>query len=109
MTPSIDTSRLTQSTAKSAFEAWQAKDLPGWRSHFAAGAALYDDGSPRDFQAFSKEIGKERFTSIDRVDDDGTRITGHFHSDTWGNFTTFFKFHLNADGKITRLDIGQAG
>jgi len=105
----IDTSRLTQPVVKSAFEAWQSRDLAGWLAHFTPAPALYDDGNPRDFKSFSKEIGKERFTSIERVDEDGSKITGRFHSDTWGDFTTYFKFHLDADGKISRLDIGQAG
>ena len=34
--------------------------------------------------------------------------TGHFHSDQWGDFPTYFRFRLNAAGKIERLDIGQA-
>jgi len=105
---SIDTTHITQPAVKSAIEAWQARDLQGWLAHFTADAVLYDDGSPRDFQAFSKEIGKERFTSIERVDEGGTKVVGGFQSDTWGDFKTFFKFHLNADGKITRVDIGQA-
>ena len=54
------------------------------------------------------EIGKERFTSIDKEEDGGMSIFGHFHSDQWGDFKTYFKFHLASDGKFDRLDIGQA-
>lgn len=104
----MDTSKLDP-IVKSAFEAWQGKDLKGWLGHFAPDAKLYDDGNPRDFQAFSREIGKERFTSIDEVKRDGTEIVGQFHSDQWGDFRTYFRFHANADGKFDRLDIGQAG
>lgn len=104
----MDTSKLNP-IVKSAFEAWQGRDLQGWLSHFAAGAGLYDDGNPRDLRQFSNEIGKERFTSIEEVRRDGTEIVGRFHSDSWGDFRTYFRFHLNADGKIERLDIGQAG
>lgn len=103
----MDTSKFNP-IVKSAFEAWQGNDLQGWLSHFTADAKLYDDGNPRDFQAFSKEIGKERFTGIDEVKSDGTEIVGPFHSDQWGNFRTYFRFHLNGEGKIERLDIGQA-
>lgn len=93
---------------KSALDAWQGKDLTGWLSTFTADAKLYDDGNPRDLQAFSAEIGTERFTHIDKVEDGGLRILGRFHSDTWGDFKTYFRFHLNAAGKFDRLDIGQA-
>jgi hypothetical protein len=34
-------------------------------------------------------------------------VRGSFHSDRWGDFRTYFKFHPGADGKFTRLDIGQ--
>jgi hypothetical protein len=50
----------------------------------------------------------ERFTSIDQVTNDGLNITGQFHSDQWGDFRTYFNFHLSSSGKIVRLDIGQA-
>jgi len=33
---------------------------------------------------------------------------GEFHSDQWGDFRTYFKFHPSPSGKIKRLDIGQA-
>ena len=103
----MDTRRLTNPVVKAAFEAWQGKDLAGWLSHFAPGAKLYDDGNPCDLMRFSKEIGKERFTSIDAVENNGKSIFGQFHSDTWGDFRTYFKFELDDRGKIVRLDIGQ--
>lgn len=104
----MDTDRITHPTVRAAFEAWQAADLPGWLSHFTPDAVLYDDGNPRDFQAFSKEIGKERFLTLDRVDNGGRDLYGRFHSDQWGTFQTYFKFQVAADGRIDRLDIGQA-
>lgn len=104
----MDTSALSP-VVRAAFEAWQAGDLDGWLAHFVPGATLTDDGNPRDFMAFSREIGKERFTSIEDTKRDGTEIVGQFHSDQWGDFRTYFWFHPGADGKITRLDIGQAG
>jgi hypothetical protein len=53
-------------------------------------------------------LGHERFTSIDRVDNDGRDLVGAFHSDEWGDFRTYFNFQLSSAGKIVRLDIGQA-
>jgi len=34
-------------------------------------------------------------------------VYGSFHSDRWGDFKTYCKFHLGADGKFAWLDIGQ--
>ncbi len=99
---------LSQPQVKSALDAWQRNDLPAWLEHFSVDAKLFDDGSPRDFKKFSSEIGKERFTSIEMEEDGGMSIFGHFHSDQWGDFKTYFKLHLASDGKFDRLDIGQA-
>jgi len=105
----MDTSKLSNPTVKAAFQAWQQGDAKLWLSYFANDAQLLDDGHPRNFQSFSTEaIGHERFTSIDIVKDNGRSIYGKFHSDTWGNFKTYFKFQLDANNKIYKLEIGQA-
>ncbi len=105
----MDTHKLTNTLVKAAFEAWQKGDSKQWFSFFTNDAALYDDGHIRNFIKFSTEaIGHERFTSIDKVEDNGKSIFGHFHSDTWGDFKTYFKFHINSGGKIDKLEIGQA-
>ena len=105
----MDTSKLTNPTVKAAFEAWQSGDSKTFLSFFVADPKLYDDGNPRDFQKFVKDAcGHEKFTSIDKVENSGLDITGNFHTESWGDFKTYFKFHINAEGKINRLDIGQA-
>jgi hypothetical protein len=66
--------------------------------------------SPRPLQKFTDDaLGHERFTSIERVENHGLDVIGAFHSDTWGDFRTYFRFRLSPAGKIDRLDIGQAG
>lgn len=108
-TNKMNTDKLTNQTVKAAFDAWQNGDSKLFLSFFTIDAKLYDDGSPRDFQKFVKEAcGHEKFTSIDKVENDGKDITGNFHTESWGDFKTYFKFHLNAEGKFIRLDIGQA-
>ena len=108
-TISMDTSKLSNPTVKAAFQAWQEGNSTLWLSYFTPDAQLLDDGHPRNFQSFSTEaIGHERFTSVDIVKDSGRSIYGKFHSDTWGNFKTYFKFHLDANSKIYKLEIGQA-
>ncbi|WP_461532216.1 hypothetical protein [Sinomicrobium sp.] len=105
----MDTSKLINATVKNAFEALQKGDREAWSSLFTADAELYDDGNLRDLKAFnSHAIGHERFTSIDKVENDGKDIYGQLHSDQWGDFKTYFKFHIDDTGKIYRLDIGQA-
>ncbi|MGK6341918.1 hypothetical protein ACMGDK_06750 [Chryseobacterium sp. DT-3] len=105
----MDISRLTNNIVYEAFEAWQKGDSQSFLSYFTTDAKLFDDGSPRDFQNFVKDAcGHERFTSIDKVENEGKEIYGNFHTESWGDFRTYFKFHFDADGKICRLDIGQA-
>lgn len=104
-----DLSKISNEKVRSAVAAWQAKDLKKWLEHFQDSATLFDDGKPRDFRGFSNEITDEWFTSIDKVEDDGMKVIGQFYTKKWGSFRVYFKFHLSADGKFSRLDIGQAG
>ena len=105
----MDTTKLTHPIVKAAFEAWQKGNSELWLSYFTKDAKLLDDGHPRNFHKFSTEaIGHERFTSIDTVADNGLSVYGQFHIDTWGNFKTYFKFHIDNNNKIYQLEIGQA-
>lgn len=105
----MNLSAITNGTAKKAIEAWQSGDAKSFIALFTSDAKLFDDGNPRDFNKFVKDAcGHERFTGIDKVENNGLHIYGNFHTESWGDFKTYFKFHLNAEGKIYRLDIGQA-
>ena len=100
---------LTNATVKAAIEALQKGDRKAWSALFEPDASLFDDGRPRSLQKFTDDaLGHERFTSIERVENDGLDITGAFHSDRWGDFRTYFRFQLSPAGRIKRLDIGQA-
>ncbi|AXE31702.1 hypothetical protein DK842_18410 [Chromobacterium phragmitis] len=100
---------LTQPAVRLAIEALQDGDHDAWMAQFHPEATMTDDGLPANFLKFSEHaIGHERFTSIDRVENQGLDIYGGFHSDRWGDFNTYFKFHLDANGKINLLEIGQA-
>jgi hypothetical protein len=104
----MDLRKLTNPKVRAAIEALQAGNKMAWLALFAVDAKLTDDGSPRSFIGFSDDaLGHERFTSIDRVDNNGLDVYGSFHSDRWGDFKTCFKFHPGSDGKFVRLDIGQ--
>lgn len=100
---------ITNKTIKSAIDALQKGDKITWLALFTDSAEMTDDGNPVNFKRFSDNaIGRERFTSIDKIENDGKDIYGNFHSDQWGDFKVFFKFQLDAEDKIFRLDIGQA-
>ncbi len=101
--------KLVNPTVKAAIEALQKGDKETWSTLFAPNATMMDDGHPRDLRAFTEDaLGHEHFTSIDKIENDGLNLEGEFHSDTWGNFRTYFRFHLTAEGKISLLDVGQA-
>lgn len=103
------TDRLDNPVVKATIDALQAGDREAWAAQFEHQAKLYDDGKPRSLEKFTSDaIGSERFTSIDSVSGDGLEVIGAFHSDTWGDFKTYFRFQLGRSGKIRRLDIGQA-
>lgn len=107
--PQLDTAELTNPTVKAAIEALQQGDRQRWVQLFERGARLYDDGTPRSLEAFSRDaLGHERFTSIDLIENGGLDLVGRFHSEQWGNFRSYFRFQLSTAGKIDRLDIGQA-
>jgi hypothetical protein len=89
--------------------ALQKGDRKAWSELFESDAKLYDDGNPRSPEEFTRgALGHERFTSIERVENNGLDLLGAFHSDQWGHFRTYFKFQLSSAGEIKRLDIGQA-
>ena len=105
----ISTDELKNPTVKAAIDALQKGDRNAWSALFEPDAKLYDDGSPRSLETFTKEaLGHEKFTTIEKVENDGLDLIGGFHSDQWGDFRTYFRFHLAPSGKIKRLDIGQA-
>jgi hypothetical protein len=106
---SMITDTLTNPTVKAAIEALQNGDRKAWSALFEPDARLYDDGAPRRLDKFTRDaLGHERFTSIDRVENNGLDLVGAFHSEQWGDFRTYFRFQLSPSGKIKRLDIGQA-
>jgi hypothetical protein len=105
----MNTDSLSNPTVKAAIEALQRGDQAAWSALFEPGARLSDNGKPRSLEKFSGDaLGHERFTSIDSVRGAGLEVIGGFHSDTWGDFKTYFRFHLSPVGKVERLDVGRA-
>ncbi|MGC4041397.1 MAG: hypothetical protein QM710_11595 [Flavobacterium sp.] len=106
----MDTEKLTNSTVKKAVEALSENDKKAWFSLFESNAVFTDDGNAQDFHDFFEHAftHKERFLSITKVENDGKDVYGNFFAGQWGSFNVYFKFQVNANGKISRLDIGQA-
>ncbi len=99
----MKTDALTNPVIKAAIEALQNGDRKTWSALFEPDAELYDDGSPRSLKEFTRDaFGRERFTSIERVENNGLDLTGAFHSERWGDFQTYFRFQLSPAGKINR-------
>lgn len=101
---------LTNPTVKAAIDALNAHDRKAWEALFAPGATFSDDGNEGSISNFTANAfgkGREHFTRLDKQEEDGLHVYGQYHSDTWGDFKTYFKFTVQA-GKITRLAVGQA-
>jgi hypothetical protein len=108
-TEKVKTDQIKNQTVKKALDALQNADDKVWFSLFTDNAELYDDGRKKNFRNFfTKAIGHERFTSIDKIENNSLEIYGKFHSDLWGDFKTYIKFQVDEKDKITRLNIGQA-
>ena len=105
----MDLTKITNENVKNAIEALQANDKNAWYSYFTNDVEFTDDGNKLDFKPFFDNAfnHKEKFLTIDKVENDGKNITGNFFAGQWGTFKVFFNFHQNADGKFNRLDIGQ--
>lgn len=100
----------SNTTVKAAIEALNQHDRKAWEALFAPGATFADDGNEGSLATFTANAfgkGKERFTRVDKEENNGLHIYGQYHSDTWGDFKTYFKFTVK-DGRITRLEVGQA-
>lgn len=101
---------LTNPTVKAAIDALNAHDRKAWETLFAAGATFSDDGNEGSIANFTANAfgkGQEHFTRLDKQEQDGLHVFGQYHSDTWGDFKTYFKFTV-MEGRITRLEVGQA-
>ncbi len=106
----MDLKQISNTTVKNAIEALQANDLTLWYSYFTYDAIFTDDGNKKDFKSFCDNAfdKKEKFLSIDKIENDGKDIAGDFYAGQWGTFNVYFNFHINSVNKINRLDIGQS-
>ena len=106
----LDLHAIDQPIVRSAIETMNSRNKKQWYELFSNKPELTDDGNPQDFSEWSeREIFGSSIAylpSIDKVEDGGLTIYGKFHSDQWGDFKTFMRFHVEND-KITKLEVGQ--
>jgi hypothetical protein len=108
-TNSMDLSKINHPNVKKAIEALQAHDRTTWFSLFTKDAIFTDDGREMNFKSFFDNAfdKKEKFLSIDKIENNGKDIYGNFYAGQWRTFKVFFKFKENEAGKFSRIDIGQ--
>ena len=108
--PKLDLNAVANPIIKSAIEAINRRNKKQWYKSFSDKPEFTDDGNPQDFIEWcEKELfgsSLSYLASIDKVEDGGLTIYGMFHSDQWGDFKTFLRFHMENE-KITKLEVGQ--
>lgn len=100
---------------QAALTAMETNDRAAFLALFTPDVALTDDGEAHDFiawcdsEVFTSPPGRSRgyITAITAVEPGGLRFTGRLHSEQWGDFEVYNHFQLR-DGKIARLEVGQA-
>jgi hypothetical protein len=84
----MKTDALTNPIIKAAIEALQNGDRKTWSALFEPDAELYDDGSPRSLKEFTRDaLGQERFTSVNRVENNELDLTGAIQLGPVGRFS----------------------
>ena len=104
-----DLIKLVNPTVGKAIDALQHANAREWLSLFVRNAIVYDHGNQMTAGEFiEKSAGNEHFASIDKTENNGLAVFGHFHSKQLGDFQVCFRFHLNGKAKVSRLEIAQA-
>ena len=106
----MDLTKISNVIVHKAIEALQNNDKTSWYRYFTDDATFTDDGKKMNFKSFFDNAfdKKEKFLEFDKIENDGKDLYGKFYAGQWGTFRVFFKFTVNSEGKISRLDIGQA-
>ncbi len=105
----IPASELSDPTVRSVVTAINAGDRQAFLGAFVDEPTMSDDGTERDFLNW---IDREIFSSGGRMEvesqsDDGRRLIARYRNDTYGEMRTSWGFVV-ADGKVTRMECGQA-
>jgi hypothetical protein len=106
----LELDKIADQVVRSAIEAMNSRNQKQWYESFSDSRSFTDDGVPHDFTEWCEaELFGASLTylaSIDKVEDAGLTIYGTFHSDQWGGFKTFLRFHVE-NGTITKMDVAK--
>ncbi|MFF0454398.1 nuclear transport factor 2 family protein [Nocardia africana] len=102
--------QLSNESVRALVTAVNAGDRLGFYNTLATGAALSDDGRPHHLTEWAE---REIFTThghfeIESESGDGLTVIANYRNDRWGQMPTRWTFTVDADGKISRIDTGQA-
>lgn len=105
----MDLNKISNENVKNAITALQNNDKAAFYSLFTKDVVFTDDGNTLNFQSFFDNAfnHKEKFLSIDTIENNGQHISGNFYAGQWGTFRVYFHFHQSSSGKFDRLAIGQ--
>lgn len=103
-------SALHNPAVRALVEAVNRGDRDAFLALLTPDAELTDDGTTRDLEEW---IDREIFTSnghmdVHRQNGDGTDLTVRYRNDTWGEMNTRWHFTVTDDGRISRIETGQA-
>ncbi|MFD3547534.1 nuclear transport factor 2 family protein [Streptomyces sp. NPDC058655] len=106
----IEPSQLSDPAVRAFVTAVNAGDQQAFRAAVAPGATMSDDGSDRDLAQWSE---KEVFSSAGHMSvvsesDGGRALVVDYRNDTWGEMRTAWRFDVDADGRVSRFETGQA-
>jgi hypothetical protein len=89
-------------------KAYEAGDRRAWDALFTSNATMTEEGSTRVLKRYTNDApGHERMNAIRRFENNGLNLVVDIHTERGGDFRSYFRFHVAADGKISRLDVGR--
>ena len=84
----MDLSKVTNPQVRKAVEAQINNDKAAWFALFTNNVTFTDDGNTLDFKPFFENAfnHKEKFLSIDKIENNGKNLEGNFFAGQWGTF-----------------------
>jgi hypothetical protein len=104
------TAEITDPAVRRLVDAINAGDRDAFFAGLTPDATMSDDGTERDLTEW---VDREIFSangrmSVEEVRDEGRSLTATYTNDTYGAMRTGWRFVVAEDGRIGRLETGQA-
>ena len=106
----IQITRLSDPAVRAFVTAVNNHDHEGFMALLAPGATMADDGTERDLADWTD---REIFSShghmeVENESDGGRRLVARYSNDMYGEMRTTWSFTVDDEGRITRIETGQA-